>query len=122
MESKASELFKNKLLWRVYLAWFLKRILPLILIEVIVVIVALKVLADTVFVAKVFENAALAGHDSLWGFATYLVSSFFGTRFVVQISILLGLGLGALILRDAIRAILTYFSTLRGRRGGVTNQ
>ena len=100
-----SQLFKNRILWRVYTIWFFRRIVPLILFEIIVLVVALKLLANMVFVGKVIENAALASGSNYWAFFKYLLAAYFQTHPAVQIAIIVGLGLVALLLRDLVRAI-----------------
>lgn len=105
--------FKNKILWKVYVAWFFKRILPLIIFQIIVVAIALKILANKVFVGQVLQNATIGTNADFWGFFRYLISAFFNTSPVVQIAAFIGLGIGALILRDAARALRAYFKTFK---------
>ncbi|OGY62240.1 MAG: hypothetical protein A2745_02430 [Candidatus Harrisonbacteria bacterium RIFCSPHIGHO2_01_FULL_44_13] len=99
---------KYKILFKVYLIWFFRRILPLMVLQVLVLILALKIFAGQVFVAKVFENAAVTARAGYWDFFKYLVSAFFQTRPLIQVVILIMLGFGALILRDIGRALITY--------------
>lgn len=110
-----SPLSKNKILWRVYIIWFFRRIMPLMLAQVLVISFALKIFGQKVFVVKVLENAALASNSNYWEFLNYLASAFFQTRLLVQIAILLILGVGALILRDIGKILITYLKTLKGR-------
>lgn len=108
-------IFKNRILWKIYLIWFFRRILPLIIIEIAVVIMALKIFAKNVFVGKVLENAALASESNWWEFIKYLASSFSQTHPIVQVTIIAILGLGALFLRDIGRTIITYAGTFKKR-------
>src|SRR3989344_9539780 len=101
------QIFKNRILWKVYVIWFFRRIVPLIIIQVAVIIYLLKIFADKIFVAKVLENAAVASNFSYWEFLKYLISSFFQTRLLVQIAIPIILGVAALLLRDLLRALST---------------
>lgn len=109
-------MLKSKILFRVYVIWFLRRIVPLVAIQIIGLVVALKLFANNVFVSKVFQNAELVAGENLWNILKYLVLAFLQTRFIIQILVLLGLGIGALILRDIGRALITYASTLRTKK------
>lgn len=117
MELTKVNIFRNKVLWRVYLVWFFRKILPLILLQIGILIFALKIFAQEVFVGKVLENAALASDANYWQFIKYLATAFLQTHFLVQIAVLLVLGIGALLLRDAGRSLLVYANTLRKRSG-----
>lgn len=109
-------LIKSKILWRVYLIWFLRRVLPLIALQVLVLVLTLKVFAQRVFVVRVLGNAAVAAADSsYWEFFRYLLAAFFQTRPIVQIAALIGLGVGALILRDVGRSVFTYIKTFKNQ-------
>ncbi len=103
----------NKLLWKIYTIWFLRRIVPLMLVEIVFAVVVLKLLASTVFFGKVMENAALASNSSYWEFFKYILNTFFQTHVAVQLFILLILGVGALLLRDLKRVIFNYLKTFR---------
>lgn len=109
------ELLKNRILWKIYIAWFFRRIVPLVLLQIAVLAFALKIFAKNVFVRAVLENAVQAADSGYWEFFKYLVMSFLGTRLLIQIIILLGLGLGALIIRDLARSLFTY-KAMRLRR------
>ncbi len=108
-----NEFFKNRILWKIYAIWFMRRILPLILGQIIVLIIALWVFARKVFVGKVLENATGAADANFWDFIKYILSAFLQTHTLVQIAILLGLGLGALIIRDIGRTLIAYLNTFR---------
>lgn len=103
----------NKLFFKIYLVWFFRRILPIILIEIAIIVAALKVLAEFVFVGKVLENAAIAADANIWRFFGYIIDAFFQTSFVIQAAILVGLGIGALVIRDIARAAIAYIRTVK---------
>lgn len=109
-------MLKSRILFRVYAIWFLRRIVPLVVIQIIGLVMALKLFANNIFVSKVFQNAELVAGENLWNILKYLVLAFLQTRFIIQILVLLGLGIGALILRDIGRALMTYISTLKTRK------
>ena len=103
----------NRILFKVYSIWFLRRILPLIIIQVLFLAGVLKVLASRIFFGRVLENAALAADSSYWEFFKYLIDAFGQTHFLIQVSILLALGFGALALRDMGRAGINYVRTFQ---------
>ena len=108
-----SPIFKTKILWRVYVIWFFRRVLPLVLAQIFVISLALKIFAKKVFLEKVLENAAVAADSNYWEFLEYLAYAFFSAHILIQIIIVLILALGTLLLRDAGRVIRTYINTIR---------
>ena len=108
-----SPIFKTKILWRVYVIWFFRRVLPLVLAQIFVISLALKIFAKKVFLEKVLENAAVAADSNYWEFLKYLAYAFFSAHILIQIIIILILALGTLLLRDAGRVIRTYINTIR---------
>lgn len=80
-----------------------------------IIVLALKIFAKNVFVAKVLENAALASNSSYWELLKYLTIAFFKTHPIVQVSILIVLGISALFLRDIGRSVFTYLETIKKR-------
>lgn len=111
MENKKvtiKELLKNRILWRVYLIWFLRRILPLIAVQIMILGAALKIFAGNVFVIKVLKNGYLVANMGYWSFFKFLFYSFLGTRPLTQAVMILGLAVTSLIIRDFIRMLFTY--------------
>ena len=100
--------FKNKLLWRVYLIWFMRRIVPLILLQVAILVLVVNLFAESVFLSKVLQNMGVTADGGYWALMKYLFATFFNTRPLVQIVILVGLGFVALLLRDLGRSLRTY--------------
>src|SRR3989344_6344866 len=101
----------NKILFKIYGIWFLRRIVPLMLAQIVFLVVVLKLLAGKIFLSKILENAALASGSSYWEFFKYLSQAFFQTHFAIQIFILIVLGVGALLLRDLFRIAANYIRT-----------
>ena len=99
---------KKRILVKIYTVWFFRRIFPLILAQIVLLAIALKVFANSVFVSKVLQNAIKVGDAGYWGSLKYLSISFLNTQPLTQIAILIGFGIGALIIRDVIRSLLTY--------------
>ena len=102
------ELLKNRILWRVYFLWFWRRIVPLIILQALGFLLFIRIFANNVFVSKVFHNAAAVSDFGYWALFKYSVFAFLNARPLTQIVTLLILGVGALILRDLIRALTTY--------------
>ena len=103
----------NKLLWKIYAIWFLRRIVPLMLVEIVFLVAILKLLAGTIFFGKVMENAALASNASYLQFFKYILGTFLLPHIAVQLFTLLILGVGALLLRDLKRVVFNYLKTFR---------
>ena len=99
---------KNRILWRVYFAWFMKRIVPLIAFQFLFFSVALQIFARNVFVSNVFKNAATVSDRGYFELLKYMTLSFFNTRPITQVAILIILGVIALLIRDFIRMAVTY--------------
>jgi len=108
-----TDFLKNRILWKVYVLWFVRRIVPLMLLQVAVIVVSLKLFGDNVFVSKVLQNIGVVSGDGYWQVFKYLVAVFAKTRLVVQAAIVLALGVMALLLRDVLRSIFTYRSLWR---------
>lgn len=102
------EFIKNRILWRVYAIWFLRRIVPLVAVQIVIFTIALKIFARNVFVSKVLQNSAQVADAGYWAVFKYLVSSFLNTHPITQIVILLALGVAALFLRDIARSLFAY--------------
>lgn len=83
------------------------------ILQVLVLVAALKIFAGKVFVGKVLENAASASDANYWEFFKYIAGAFWQTHPLVQAAIFIGLGIGALLLRDLGRLTLTYINTLK---------
>ena len=105
-----AEKIKKRILVKIYTIWFIKRVIPLVLIQILVLATALKIFAKNTFVSKVLQNASLAADSGYWAFFKYLGLAFLNTHPLTQIAILIGLGFGALIIRDITRSLMTYKS------------
>lgn len=104
---------KNKIVWKIYFVWLFKRIIPLFILELVLLILIFYFLGKLVFVQKVFENALLASMQNPILLASYMLRAFLGTSLVKQVVIVGILGMGVLFMRDIGRAIASYISTSR---------
>ena len=109
------ESLKNRLFWKVYVIWFLRRIFPLVILQILIFALALRIFAKNVFVIKVLRNAAVGSNFNYWQALEFLGNAFVGTKPITQEIVLLILGFGALILRDILRSLFTYWSMRRKR-------
>ncbi|MBI4991807.1 MAG: hypothetical protein HZB99_01150 [Candidatus Harrisonbacteria bacterium] len=105
-----SEAVKNRILWKVYVVWFFRRIVPLILLQVLFFALAIQIFAKNVFVSRVLQNIGTVAENGYVPVLKYLAVSFLGTRPLTQVSILIILGVLALILRDLGRSLVAYKS------------
>ena len=88
--------------------WFLRKILPLIAVQIVILSAALKIFSGNVFVIKVLKNGYIVANAGYWPFSKFLFYSFLGTRHLTQAAIILGLAVTSLIIRDIGRSILAY--------------
>lgn len=106
----------KKVFLKIYLIWFMRRIVPLMVLEIAVLVIALKTFAAKVFVEKVLENAAGSADANYWEFFQYLATAFLKTNILVQGAILILLGVGALLLRDIAKTAKTYLKTVLNKK------
>jgi hypothetical protein len=102
------ELFKNKILWRVYVVWFLRRILPIVIGQLLLIALAVKVFAENVFVSRVLQNVSLVAESGYWAVVKYLALSLWATRPLTQLAILLIITILTLLIRDIGKSFLAY--------------
>ena len=102
------DLYKNKILWRIYVIWFFRRIIPLMLLQVAIFGLALQLFAKNVFVSKVLQNIGQVSELGYWAVLRYLLNSFLATHPITQVIILVILGVISLILRDLARGFSAY--------------
>ncbi len=112
-----NSVFKSKILWKIYLVWFFRRILPLVVFEIVVLGAAVYLLAKYIFVEKVISNTFLfAGRNPLT-MLSFLFDAFLRTSLLEQIAIIILLSIGALLLRDIGRTLASYRTTSRASEG-----
>ncbi len=113
---------KSRILWKVYLVWFIRRILPLVIFEVVVLATAVYLLAKYIFVEKVISNTFLfAGRNPLT-MLFFLLDAFLRTSLLEQIIIIILLSIGALLLRDIGRTLASYRRTSWASEGMKPNK
>lgn len=112
------KLLKNRILWQIYIVWFFRRILPLMVVEVAVIALALQLFAHNVFVAQVLENAGLVASANYWNILKYLIKAFLNSKLITQLIVLGSLGLIALLIRAFLKSLFTYKAMWRRRNSG----
>lgn len=118
--SSDSPKFKGEVLRQIYRVWLLRKLLPVLVIEIALFSFVLYQLGRIVFVQRVLENAfvILFSHPS--GIFSFITATFLGTTFFVKV---LSIGLVVLLaffLRHLTQGILrfilvreNYFSRIR---------
>ena len=111
-----NNVFKNKIIWRVYIAWFFKRILPLLVLEVLFLGAAAYFFAQYVFIERVVDNTLIGAARNPFQMFSYLFWAFLQASLLKQVVAVALLALGALLLRDFGRTIASYYSTSRATK------
>ena len=103
--TKDISMLKSRIIWKVYFSWFFKRILPLLLVELVIIVLGLHFLAKYVFVEKVISHTLFLATANPLELFYYLLFSFAKTRLLTKATIIALLSFGVLILRDGGRLI-----------------
>lgn len=103
-----SELFKNKILWQVYVVWFLRRILPIVAGQLLLIALAVQIFAKNVFVSRVLQNVSFVAESGYWAVVRYLILSFWVTKPLTQLVILFIIAVLTLLIRDIGKSLLAY--------------
>ena len=112
-EKNTINILKSRILWKVYLNWFFKRILPLVVLEVLFLGTAAYLLAKYIFVGQIVNNTLLVIANNPLSAIYFLAWAFIKTHLLNKLIIIFLLSLGALFLRDFGRAVASYYSTAR---------
>lgn len=105
MNTNTNNLFRKRIMRRVYFIWFAKKIFPYLLIELVLFASFLYLISRYVFVSKVLQYASqiLANNSidlAIW--STFALHVFFKTGFIVQLSVLGSLAVTTLIFKNFI--------------------
>ena len=94
---------------RVKTIWFMRRVLPLLLLETTAVWFAVQNIAEHVFVNNVLQNAIVHTFSrSPMMIIEFFFRAFLNTEVLIQMFILASLVVGAFIARDALRIIRNF--------------
>ena len=107
---------KKRVMLRIFGIWLIRRVAPLLVFAFLFLALAIHLFAQSVFVARVFENMALAIKDNPISIITYPVMAFWSARFAVKTEIFAALIMGFLVLWSIKRAIFSYELIKRPRQ------
>ncbi len=93
---------------RVYGIWFLRRVLPVVIFEILFIALAINLFAESVFIARVIENAAGVIADSPVELFSFLWAAFWNSRLEVKLEVATAFLMGVLFLWSIKRAIVSY--------------
>ena len=91
---------QNKVMRRVFLIWFSRKVLPYILIDSLALGFFAYLIGEYVFVRVVFENLTRILFSSPDGLAAYVFGALWGTKPVVQVSLAASLAAFALAFKN----------------------
>lgn len=116
MKSNAARAnLKFRIMKRVFGLWFLRSMVPLLVIEIIVAVLAIYLFAKFIFVAAVVNNALTAAFGNPFKLVVYLWKAFLGTRGEIQALIVAMALVGLLLLRDLNRSLISYLLLRRSQ-------
>ncbi len=99
---------QQRIMLRIYMIWLFRRVLPVVIFQVLFVILALHLFASSVFVLRVFESAAGAYEGGIWNFISFAVVLLWKSKLAVKIEILAMLFVGYSMLLYLKKAIVAY--------------
>ena len=100
---------KQTVMRRIKMIWFIRRVLPLLLLETTAVWFAVQNIAEHVFVNNVLQNAVVHTFSrSPVMIIEFFFRAFLNTETLVQLFILASLVVGTFIARDALRTIRNF--------------
>ena len=99
---------KNSIMIRVYGIWLLKRVLPIVIFEGLLLLIAARLFGDDVFVAAVVESLGNALKVGSWNVVSFVVSTLINSRFVVKMEILTGLLMIVFLIWSVGKAVVSY--------------
>ncbi|MBI2122398.1 MAG: hypothetical protein HYT98_04770 [Candidatus Sungbacteria bacterium] len=106
IEYPSSKRFKGEILRRVYRIWLFRKMLPVIIAEVVGLAAILYIFSRTVFIQRVLENALSASFSGPTGILSFGVAAFSSASGATQILSVIILVLIAFILRHLTQALL----------------
>lgn len=104
-----SSYVKQAIMRRVKTIWFIRRVLPLLLLETTAVWFAVQNIAEHVFVNNVLQNAVIHTFSrSPVMMLEFFFRAFLNTEVLVQMFVLASIVVGTFIARDALRTIRNF--------------
>lgn len=93
---------------KVYGIWLLKRVVPIVVFEALLLLIAVQLFSDDVFVAAVVESLGNALKVGPWNVFTFFFSTFVNARLIVKTEILTGLLMIVLLIWGVGKAVISY--------------
>src|SRR3989344_6551801 len=103
-----NDLFKKRIVWKIYFAWILKRVLPLFAAEILILTFAVYLFGRFLFVEQIVGNTLVVAARSPFSVFDYFISSFIKTSLLNKGVVIVVLSFGVLILRDIGRVLASY--------------
>ena len=108
MDTIISPHIKNTVMRRVRVIWFMRHVLPLLILETAAVALIVRQLAASIFFNQVFQNAAVHTFSrSPVMMVDFFFRAFLNTDNIVQVLVLGSFLVGMLFMRDAFRTLRT---------------
>ncbi|OGZ46557.1 MAG: hypothetical protein A3J54_02595 [Candidatus Ryanbacteria bacterium RIFCSPHIGHO2_02_FULL_45_13b] len=109
MEITLSSSIKKRIMRRVHIIWFTRRVLPLLTLETLAVAFIARQLADSIFFNHVLQNAIVHTFSrSPVMMADFFFRAFLNTDIMIQFLIMGSVLVGILFLRDTVRALRAF--------------
>lgn len=100
--------FKGEILRQVYRVWLLRKFLPVLVLEIVLIFAVLYVLARYVFLQRVIENASSVFFQNPSGIFSFFISAFTSAPVATKIFSIALLALVAILLRQLTQGLLRY--------------
>ena len=100
--------FKKKLMFKIYRVWFVRRVMPVVVFEVLSVVLGMHLFSRSVYVVRVLEGAAAATSQSPFRLFGYLWYALIHSRSEVKIEIAIAAVFAGLFIWSIKRAIVSY--------------
>ncbi len=88
--------------------WLFRRVLPVIVFQILFVVLALHLFASSVFVLRVFQSATGALEGGIWNFVSFAFMLLWTSKLAVKIEIITMLIVGYYMLLYLKKAIVAY--------------
>lgn len=103
-----TDLFRKRIVWKIYFAWILKRVLPLFVIEMFILTFSVYLFGRFFFVQQIVGNIIVVATRSPFSVLDYFISSFVKTNLLNKGVVIIVLSFGVLILRDIGKVLASY--------------
>lgn len=102
----ATPRFKGEILRQIYRVWLFRKLLPVLILEIVLFAAVLYFLGRAVFIQRVFENALNVLFSDPPQIFSFVVKAFVNAKFATQVFTLVAAVFLALVLRSVTQGIL----------------